>query len=202
MPKILSPVLALLALLVLAPAAIAATGYKIGPGDLLQLEVLEDPSLNRSLLVLPDGNITVPFGGVIHAGGMTVSEARAAVAQVLAPNFAKAPTVNLAVSQLATKVAGTGTSHGTLAVYLMGEVTKPGRTDVEPGTTLLQFLAQSGGLTVFAATKRIQLRRVDAAGKEQVYLFNYDAILAGGQSAAISLQKGDVIIVPQRRLFE
>jgi polysaccharide export outer membrane protein len=73
---------------------------------------------------------------------------------------------------------------------------------VERGTTLLQFLAESGGLTPFAATKRIQLRRTDAAGQERSYLFNYDAVMSGAQTTVITLQKGDVIIVPQRRLFE
>jgi polysaccharide export outer membrane protein len=203
MTKLLRAFLVLIALVIMTPVAMAQTVYKISPGDTLQLEVLEDPSLNRSLLVLPDGNITVPQGGTVHAAGSTVAEVQAAVATALTQNFAKTPTVTLAVGQLAPRLAATGaTSRATIAVYVMGEVTKPGRIDVEPGTTMLQFLAQSGGLTSFAATKRLQLRRTDAAGREQVYPFNYEALLSGGQAPVIYLQKGDVIIVPQRKLFE
>ena len=214
MSKFLRPLLTLLAFLVLvpvvlapvlltAPAAMAQSSYKISPGDILQLEVIEDPSLNRSLLVLPDGSITVPSGGTIRAGGHTIPEVQSAVTQMLAPNFAKSPTVNLAVGQLAPPRTGSGTAKkATLPVYAIGEVAKPGRIDVERGTTLLQFLAESGGLTPFAATKRIQLRRTDAAGQERSYLFNYDAVMSGAQTTVITLQKGDVIIVPQRRLFE
>jgi polysaccharide export outer membrane protein len=206
MSNLLRPFLMLLALAVMTPFAQAQTAYKIAPGDVLQLEVLEDPSLNRSLLVLPDGNVTVPQGGTIHAAGFSVAEVQAAVVAALTPNFAQPPTVNLAVGQLAPRLPATGgtatAARAGLAVYVLGEVAKPGRVDIEPGTTLLQFLAQSGGLTNFAATKRIQLRRTDASGKEQIYLFNYQNVMAGAQAPVIYLQKGDVIIVPQRKLFE
>ena len=56
----------------------------------------------------------------------------------------------------------------------------------------------------FAATKRIQLRRMDpATGQEKLYLFNYKALERGGSiQSMITLREGDVIIVPERRLFE
>ena len=89
-------------------------------------------------------------------------------------------------------------------VYIVGEANEPGRKEVLPGTTLLQFLAEAGGLSRFAAEKRIQLRRVNpASGEETVYRFNYRSM---GGSNSISgttvLAPGDVIVVPERRLFE
>ncbi len=184
---------------------LADTAYKLRAGDVLQLEVLEDASLNRSVLVLPDGNVTIPQAGTIHAAGFSVDQVRSTVVTALTPNFAKAPTVYLSVSQVAQAAPAASSSAAArpgTGVFVMGEVTKPGRVDIEPGVTLLQFLAQSGGFTSFAATKRIQLRRVDASGHEQIYLFNYDSVMAGGQARMIYLQKGDVIVVPQRHLFE
>jgi len=87
---------------------------------------------------------------------------------------------------------------------IVGEANEPGRKEVLPGTTLLQFLAEAGGLSRFAAEKRIQLRRVDPqSGQETVYRFNYRSM---GGSDSISgttvLAPGDVIVVPERRLFE
>lgn len=205
MSKLLKSLLALMACVLLAPFAMADTAYKIRPGDQLQLEVLEDSSLNRSLLVLPDGTVSVPSGGTIRAGGHSIAEVEAAVVQVLTPNFAAAPTVYLAVSQLAQRATGGatgGTAGHTVAIYVLGEVGKPGRVDVEPGTTVLQLLSQSGGLTNFAATRRIQLRHTDAAGQEHIYLFNYDAVMAGERAALMYVQKGDVVVVPQRHLLE
>lgn len=176
--------------------------YRLQPGDKLQLDVLEDAGLNRQLLVLPDGTISVPSAGVIAAGGRSLAEVQTAITTALSPNFAKPPTVYLSVGQLNERAtSGDSAAVAGTSVYAMGEVAKPGRIQVLRGTTLLQFLAESGGLTPFAATKRIQLRRT-VSGVERVTLFNYDDILAGKSVANPVLQKGDVIIVPQRRLFE
>ena len=92
----------------------------------------------------------------------------------------------------------------TFPIYVLGQVDSPGLVEVLPGTTLLQAVALAGGLDRFAATKRIQLRRTDpATGQERLYLFNYKAVERGGAiTSMITLREGDVIIVPERRLFE
>jgi polysaccharide export outer membrane protein len=68
---------------------------------------------------------------------------------------------------------------------------------------VLQLFAEMGGFSKFAATKRIQLRRTLQDGSEKTYIFNYDAIEQGTSKAGSTVvHKGDVILVPQRRLFE
>jgi polysaccharide export outer membrane protein len=193
---------ALIALL-LAPAAFAQGSYTIQPGDVLQFEVLEDPSLNRSLLVLPDGTVSVPLAGSLKASGRSLDAMRGAISTALASNFSTAPTVFLSVGQLAAPASTAATAAANLMpVYVVGEAAKPGRIDVEPGTTLLQFLSQSG-FSKFAATKRIQLRRSDPkTGLESVYQFNYKAVQEGAKAPVIVLQKGDVVVIPERKLFE
>ena len=188
-------------LLLLAPViAGAATGsYKIQPGDTLQLQVLQDSSLNRTMLVLPDGTVTVPMVGSVKAGGLTLDAVRTAITQALAPSFTSSPTVYLSVGAIAPSKSS---STATITVYVMGEVAKPGGASVKPGTTLLQALAITGGFTNYAATKRIELLRQDSRGQQQVYHFNYQALIAGANTPAIVLREGDVIVVPQRRLFE
>ena len=198
----------------LVPAAWAQSGYSIQPGDVLQMEVLEDPCLNRSLLVLPDGSVSLPLVGTVRASGKSVEALRGSISAALAPNFAAPPTVFLSVGQLnpvtsavnnaqAQAVAANVRPYGTIAVYAVGEVTNQGRLDIQSGTTLLQFLAETGGLTRFAATKRIQLRRPDKkTGSETVYKFNYKAVQAGARAPVIVLRDGDVIVVPERKLFE
>ena len=67
-----------------------------------------------------------------------------------------------------------------------------------PGTTVLQAFAEMGGFSKFAATKRIQLRR-----GATTYKLNYDMIEAGTSTdGGTTLKDGDVIVVPQRKLFE
>lgn len=205
---------ALLVAVLLVPAAWAQSGYRIQPGDVLQMEVLEDPSLNRSLLVLPDGSVSLPLVGTVRANGKSVESMRDAIATALAPNFASAPTVFLSVGQLnpvtsavnaaqAQAVAANVRPYGTVAVYAVGEFNTQGRLDIQSGTTLLQFLAETGGLSRFAATKRIQLHRPDKkTGMETVYNFNYKAIQGGAKAPVIVLRDGDVIVAPERKLFE
>lgn len=191
-----------------ASAAIAQDGYRIKSGDQLSIEVLEDPTLGRQVLVLPDGSISFPLAGSVRAGGLTTTAVQQAIAGAIAPNFAAPPTVFVSVSQVgeAPVVIGGGgvAAPSTLDVFIMGEVGRPGMVSVAPGTTILQALAQSGGFSKFAATKRIQLRRTDpASGEEKVYTFNYQAVESGQSSfARAAVAPGDVIVVPQRRFFE
>ncbi|QIE41253.1 polysaccharide biosynthesis/export family protein [Meridianimarinicoccus aquatilis] len=190
----------LMAALMLATMSQAQT-YNLEVGDVLAIEVLEDASLNRNTLVLPDGNISFPFAGNVRAAGRTVSQVQQSLITALAPNFATAPTVFVSINQLNSPPSTGGRD---ITIYVIGEVNNPGEKELEKGTTFLQALASVGGFTSFAATKRIQLRRTDpSTGQEAVYSFN---LRAAGDGAKISgnatLLDGDVILVPERRLFE
>ena len=55
-----------------------SAGYQIQPGDQLAITVLEDDTLNRQVLVLPDGRISVPLAGSITAAGRTVDAVESA----------------------------------------------------------------------------------------------------------------------------
>ncbi len=190
--------IAALALLAAAPMALAqGAGYRIQPGDQLAVTVLEDETLNRQTLVLPDGRISVPLAGSVEAAGQTVETVERTIADRLASNFAVRP--NVFVSVVTVNEEGE-----TFPIYVLGRVGEPGVREVEAGTTLLQAISLAGGFDRFAATKRIQLRRMDSqTGQEQLYVFNYNAVERGaGIEAMITLREGDVVLVPERRLFE
>ena len=187
-------------------SAAAQDAYRIRAGDVLRIEVIEDATLNRSVLVSPDGRISVPLAGAVQAAGQSVEAVQAALATQLAPNFAALPSVFVSVERLAEQMpdapAGPPAPDPVVAVFVIGEAGNPGRLEVTPGTTLLQLFAQMGGFTQFAATRRIQLRRT-VGGIETVYQINYDAIEAGTDpNGMVTVQEGDVIVVPVRRLFE
>jgi polysaccharide export outer membrane protein len=124
------------------------------------------------------------------------------VASKLAVNFASEPTVFVAIESLNTPSATAGAA--TIDVFLVGEAATPGKMSIEPGTTLLQMFGEMGGFSKFAAKKRVQLRRTDRkSGKETVYQFSYPDIIAGTSAGGSTrLRDGDVIVIPQRRLFE
>jgi polysaccharide export outer membrane protein len=189
--------LAALAMLLAAPLAWAqSAGYRIQPGDTLGITVLEDETLNQQSLVTPDGRISVPLAGTVQAAGRTVESIESTIADRLASNFAVRPNVFVSVVTVLNP-------DDTFPIYVIGQVGSPGLVEVLPGTTLLQAVALAGGLDRFAATKRIQLRRADSTGQQRLYLFNFKAVERGGAiQSMIALREGDVIIVPERRLFE
>lgn len=190
------------ALLVLPVMAVAAWAqeYRLRAGDTVQIEVLEDNTLNRTAIVLPDGRISLPLAGSVRVSGRTIAEVQSELSARLASGFATPPTVFVSVNTLAERVPAT---PRVIDVFVLGAANTPGRIEVSPGTTLLQAIAQAGGLSPFAAKKRIQLRRVDKSGVEQVYRMNFDAIENGEASGGTTrLADGDVIVIPQRKLFE
>ena len=191
---------AALIMTMIAGMAFAQSEYQVRPGDTLVIEVLEDNSLNRSTVVLPDGRISFPFAGSVTVAGSTVGQVQDVIANGIAVNFANRPNVFVSV-QPGQRAAASGPA--TIDVYFMGEVNTPGVKPMPRGTTLLQALAQSGGLTRFAADKRIQLRRTNPrTGQQSITQIDYRALSNGAVMNDFSLADGDVILVPERRLFE
>lgn len=180
-----------------------AQGYQIRPGDILSIEVVQDPSLNREALVLPDGTINFPFAGSLPASGRSTGQLEGLITQGIASNFAVTPNVFVTVREVAAPVF-TGGGRATIDVYFLGEFATPGVSEIPRGSTFLQALALGGGFTNFAAQQRIQLRRTNPhTGETSVATIDYRAISNGGMlSNDPVLADGDVILVPERRLFE
>ena len=186
-------------LLVISTVAHAQSSYRIQPGDTLVIEVLEDPGLNRATIVLSDGTFSFPFAGTLRAGGQTVPQIEATIRNAISSNFASTPTVFVSVQPLELDL-----DEELMEVYIVGEVNLPGLVEMDAGSTVLQAIAVAGGPSRFAAIKRVQLRRIDPkSGQQSVTTINYKAFADGAaMSRDIFLKDGDVIIVPERRLFE
>jgi len=185
--------------MVLGVNGVMAQPYHIRAGDVLRIEVLEDPELNRSVLVTPDGRISVPMAGTMPVSGQPIEAVQRGLAGRLAAAFTNPPNVFVSVERLADPRLDVGHQHAPelISVYVMGEANSPGLLKIPPNTSVLQAFAAMGGFTKFAAIKRIQLRRA-----AQIVPLNYRQIEAGSQAAHLKLREGDVIVVPQRRLFE
>lgn len=192
------------ALMALATVLSAQSEYRVRTGDVLSIEVLQDSSLNRTVTVLPDGRFNFPLAGTIRASGQNSTQIEQAISTSIASNFAAPPNVFVSIQPAERPVVQSkSVAPVTIDVYFIGEVNSPGTAAVPPGTTLLQALAVGGGMSRFAATKRIQLRRTDPKTlKQDVYTINYKALSQGAAGTDIELRDGDVILVPERRLFE
>jgi len=196
-----------MALFLFAGPRAEAQNFVLSPGDVIDISVLEDANLSRQALIRPDGKISLPIAGTLTAAGRTPEEVRAAIIDRLKGDFVSAPTVTVSLVSLAPpdpeevqqedeKVFG--------KVFMLGQVRQPGvfQFEEDQPLSLLQALALAGGPDVFAARKRIQIRRQTEDG-EQLITFNYNDIEDGlVLPDQLILQDGDVIVVPERGLFE
>lgn len=165
------------------PVAVARD-YLIGSGDLLGIEVWKDPSLTRTVVVLPDGKIIFPLIGEIVAGGRTVSAVKKEIEERLT-RFVPEPILTLEVKQ-----------SNSLFVYVLGRVNTPGRSQLPANVNVLQALATAGGLNPFAKRDQIKVFRFEN-GSTTILPFDYDLVTAGRQlEENIELKRGDVIFVP------
>jgi len=158
--------------------------YKIGPQDVLKIDVWREEQLTRTAPVRPDGKITLPLLNDVQAAGLTPLELAGVITDGL-KKFINSPQVTVSISEINSR-----------RIYVTGEVLRPGAFPLLPGMTVLQALSSSGGFTQFARVKNIYVLRTEN-GKEAKYLFNYkDAIGGKKPEQNIQLQPGDVIVVP------
>lgn len=176
--------------------------YRLQPGDTILVNVLEDPELDREVLILPDGRISLPVAGSLVAAGQTPAELEGQIRQRLRSNFVKPPSVTVAVRALAPE----DVDEDLYEVFVLGEVASPGRFeyDSEKPISVLKALSLAGGLGPFAARSRIQVRETEGQ-TERMRLFDYDGVDEGMLNTIRDLdllQDGAVIVVPERGLFE
>src|SRR5690349_1261036 len=147
-----------------AAAALPAE-YRIGPADVLHVSVWKNESVSRTVPVRPDGNISLPLANDIRAAGLTPMELRDAVKKKL-----RAYIPDAEVSVIVTEM------HS-YAVSVLGEVKEAGRYEMKSSATVLDVLAQAGGVTEFASRSRIFVLRGSGANAKRIP-FDYDRVIA------------------------
>jgi polysaccharide export outer membrane protein len=193
-------------ILAMVPPALAQDPYRLQAGDVVEITVIEDPNLNRRVLVGPDGRISLPLAGSVVAAGRTLAEVQSSVQSGLAGNFVRPPTVSASLVALGPPPLPELDEEELelFSVYVLGEVNRPGRYDYESDEpiSVLQALALAGGPGVFADRDAIQVRNLED-GAEKIRIFDYDAVEKGlGATLATALSDGAVIVVPERGLFD
>jgi polysaccharide export outer membrane protein len=180
--------------------------YRLQPGDVVEITVIEDPNLNRRVLVGPDGRISLPLAGSVVAADRTLGDVQATIQAQLAGNFVRPPTVSASLVALGPPPLPEMEEELDLfSVYVLGEVLRPGRYDYESDKpiSVLQALALAGGPGVFADRDEIQIRNLAEDGAEKIRIFDYDAVEKGlGATLATTLSDGAIIVVPERGLFD
>ncbi len=165
-----------------APAA--QPGYKVNPGDTLEVSVWKEEDLQREVLVRPDGAFSFPLAGEMLAQGMTVAQ----ISEELRSRLSKfIPDLVITVS--VTDVSGN-------RIFVIGQVNSPGSFVMNPVLDVMQALSLADGTTAFASLKNIRILRREA-GRQRVFSFDYSAVASGRSlEQNILLKSGDIVVVP------
>jgi polysaccharide biosynthesis/export protein len=166
-----------------APAAMD-NSYKIGPQDVLQIDVWKEPEITRTIPVRPDGKISLPLLNDVQAAGLTAMQLAGIIRDGLTKYLVN-PQVTVTVQTINSR-----------RIFITGEMSRTGAVPLLPNMTALQALSTAGGFTPFARMKDIYiLRMVD--GKQVKYPFHYKDVIKGKRPEEnILLQPNDVIVVP------
>ncbi|WOH53736.1 polysaccharide biosynthesis/export family protein [Bradyrhizobium sp. sBnM-33] len=191
----------LLALLCVVFLTTGAKAQTLKPGDSVSISVLQDPKLDRTVVVDPMGEIAFPLAGHIRARGLTPLALESVLKNKLKNNYKDENLdITVAVAHAPKEIPEEDLKP---KIFITGEIIRPGSYVVRQKTTLMQAIALAGGVGPFAAKNRIQVRRRAPGGDETIFMFNYRAYEAGSDlEGNITLRAGDVIMVPERRLFE
>jgi polysaccharide export outer membrane protein len=161
--------------------------YVIGRGDVLEIAVWDNSTISRTVLVRPDGRVSLPLLHDIQAAGLTPMQLREYLEKTLV-RYIESPTVSVIVREV----------HS-YQVSVVGQVKTPGRFQLTDHATVLDVLAMAGGLTEFADRGRITVLRRANSTTEYIP-FSYNRLVSrdgtnGGQ-ANFFLQGDDIILVP------
>lgn len=168
----------------------ADSDYTIHPGDVLQITVWKEESLDREVLVLPDGTLTFPLIGSFSAKGMTVPEVQKEIEKKLESLIPDASVAVLVKAPLGHSIS------------VIGQVARSGEFVMGHRLTVMQALSQAGGLTPYASEDDIIVLRHGKDGKQTSIPFPYDDVIEGHNlDKDITLTPGDVVVVPTASLF-
>lgn len=157
--------------------------YRVGPKDLLEITVFELPELNQTVRVSEDGSITLSLLGKVAVSGLTAQELEKRLASLLDKQYTKGAHVTVFIKEYQK-------------VSVIGAVGRPGQYELVGPTTLLQVIAQAGGLTA-GAMNELFVYRLGSDGKQtRIVIKLEDLTINGNQDLNIQLQPKDVITVP------
>ena len=161
------------------------SGYILGPDDVLDIQVWEEADLSGTFTVGETGLIDLPLVGEIEVMGRTASVVSEDLRQRLGRDFLVEP-----------QVAVTVETHRSHPVLVQGAIRQPDRYFLSRPTTLLDILAEAGGILVERSSQEVHLMRDDDSDPVIIRL---DPLMSSGEGN-IQLRAGDIIYVPENEV--
>ena len=157
--------------------------YRIGPGDVVRLDVFGRPEVSGKQVVGPDGRLIVMLAGELNLSDLTREEARELVERRLRPYYT-APRVTLTVEEYVSN-----------QVTVLGRVERAGMLKFPHLPTLAEVLASAGAMPILdkqATLTRCAILR----GRDKLIWVDLKALLNGDPAYNLRMKKGDIVFVP------
>jgi polysaccharide biosynthesis/export protein len=157
--------------------------YRIGSGDVVQVNVFGRPEVSGKHIVGPDGIITVPIAGDLTVAERTREEASGLLIERLRLYFTQ-PSVTLSVDEYTSN-----------QVTVLGRVERAGMQKFPHPPTLAEVLAGAGAMPILdkqATLTRCAIMR----GREKLIWVDLKALLNGDPAYNLRMKKGDIVFIP------
>jgi polysaccharide export outer membrane protein len=171
-----------------AQAPAAAGNYVLQAGDIVRVQVYQEPDLDRELRVSQEGTVSLPLIGNVAVAGRSLALAEAEIARLYDADFLVNPQVSVSVLRYAER-----------RINIIGAVNMPGPVVIPPEEkmTLLEAITRAGGFNRLADKKRVRLTRSGADGQKQNFTIDANTLITGTNSEEWILQPGDTVFVPE-----
>jgi polysaccharide export outer membrane protein len=173
-------------------------GYRIGPGDVLEVKAFQYDEISGTFPVEATGTLTFPLLGNVEVADLDTIGVSKLLEELLEKDFYVDVQLQVEVKEFRSK-----------PVTVLGEVVRPGTYYLKGQTTLAQILTEAGGLKPTAGPS-VELRRQvigefqneqNEAPEYEVRSFSMARIMTAEEGVDVALQAGDVVSVSARQLF-
>ena len=182
-------VLSIMILLASAPLQAQQTAdYRLQPEDVLQITVYEQPDLDTRARINSNGEIAFPLLGKVTAAGLSVTELRDKIEELLERDYLVSPQVQVFIEEYHLK-----------QISVLGAVEKPGKYDMYPEreTTVLEAIAMAGGFSDVASINGTRIIREEEGEELTIPVKVTDITKKGKKEKDLPLKPGDIIFVPE-----
>jgi polysaccharide export outer membrane protein len=160
--------------------------YRLGPEDLIEIQVFDVEGLDREVRVQQDGSILWNPVGKVPVEGLTVDELVERLTALLKSKWLNDPQITIQIKDFKSKMAS-----------VIGAVTNPGRYPVIGRKDLVQMISEAGGVTPQAGDAIVILRDgPNGDGTSTITIDLRELSEGGNPELNILIEPNDVISVP------
>jgi len=163
-------------------ASPAMPEYRLGPEDVIEVFVWKQPELTTTVVIRPDGRISLPLTNELEASGRTAVQLQKEITERLR-EYISQPIVNVIVKQV-----------NSLKISVLGEVRKPDVYRIKNQVTVLDAIAMAGGFTDLARPNKVIVLRNAPSGPQRIKVNVKQAVADEGR-ALFYLQPLDTVYV-------